>query len=334
MRANRSLVQQLAQRRRLLVEAEDPRRVPLAVVGARPPRRAVVPLGRGDRVVELGRHRGHLRLGEHALEVEVAGLGEEVADLARGRRRAERAVQVERRAGRGRGTRSSPARTPAGRRAGTAAPAPTRRSRRRVPPRPRRVPSSAPRTSTRRPAPGRRTPRGRARRRGRPRRRGGRRAARRHGAQREPLALDVEGQRREAEPAGGGSGLDRGPRPAGSDLVEEGAASTTTASSSNRVRRSMVVIWFPQVVSLRSRPYAVDHAHDRPTGRDQGRETCHSIRRAPCEASTTRARPCHFGKGRCGSVERPARSSCRRPTCRSWPSTGASRSGWLPAAPC
>ena len=74
-------------------------------------------VGGGDRVVELGRHRGHLGLGEHALEVQEAGLGEEVADLLgvvvdAERPAAGRAAAVARR-----GSRSSRARTPAGRRA-------------------------------------------------------------------------------------------------------------------------------------------------------------------------------------------------------------------------
>ena len=95
----RSLRDQLAQRRRLLVEAEDPRRVPLAFTRARPPRRTVVTLGGGDRGVELGRHRRHLRLGEHALEVQVARLGEEVPDLRRVVVEREGPVEIEGRAG-------------------------------------------------------------------------------------------------------------------------------------------------------------------------------------------------------------------------------------------
>ena len=54
-----------------------------AVGGLRPPRPAVALLVAGGGRVHVGGHRAHLVLGEHPGDVEEAGLGEEVAHLAR-----------------------------------------------------------------------------------------------------------------------------------------------------------------------------------------------------------------------------------------------------------
>ena len=80
----------------LLVEAEDPRGVPLSPLRLRPPRRAVVPLRRRHGVIELRRHRRHLVLGEHTLDVEEPRLGQEVAELLGRVVERERPAQVER----------------------------------------------------------------------------------------------------------------------------------------------------------------------------------------------------------------------------------------------
>jgi len=64
-----------------------------------PPGGAVVPLGRGDRVIEVRRQGRHLVLGEHTSKVEEPSLGEEVSDLLGVVIRAERPLEVERRAG-------------------------------------------------------------------------------------------------------------------------------------------------------------------------------------------------------------------------------------------
>ena len=76
-------VKEFPQGRRLLVEAENPRGVPLARVGLCPPGRAVIPLGGIDGLIEFGRHGSHLGLAEHASNVEKSGLGEEVTNLLR-----------------------------------------------------------------------------------------------------------------------------------------------------------------------------------------------------------------------------------------------------------
>ena len=68
-----------------------------ALAGPRPPRRAVVLGGGGERDVELGRHGRHLRLREHRVEMEVARLGQEVPDLVLRIVDTEHALEIERR---------------------------------------------------------------------------------------------------------------------------------------------------------------------------------------------------------------------------------------------
>ena len=75
-------LEKLLERRRLQVEPEDARGVP-TLLGARPPRRAVVLGRRRERVVELRGDLRHLGFAEHSSEVQEARFGEEVADLVR-----------------------------------------------------------------------------------------------------------------------------------------------------------------------------------------------------------------------------------------------------------
>ena len=80
-------MEEFPQGRRLLVEAENARGVPLARACLGPPGRAVIPLGGIDGLVEFGRNGSHLGPIEHVSNVEKAGLGEEVTNLLRRRHR-------------------------------------------------------------------------------------------------------------------------------------------------------------------------------------------------------------------------------------------------------
>ena len=74
-------VEKFPQRRRLLVEPEDPRGIPLPGIGLRPPRSSVITFGRINSRIEFGRDRSHLGTVEHAPKVEKPSLREKVADL-------------------------------------------------------------------------------------------------------------------------------------------------------------------------------------------------------------------------------------------------------------
>ena len=90
--------EQAAQRRRLAGEVEDAARVALARARRRPPRRAVVGTGRVDGAGEVGVDRVHLVVGEHALQEQEPGLGEEVRRVGGSLAEPEPLVEVERRA--------------------------------------------------------------------------------------------------------------------------------------------------------------------------------------------------------------------------------------------
>src|ERR1700683_19170 len=82
-RCETTTVKEFPQGRRLLVEAENPRGVPLTRVGLGPPGRAVIPFGGINGLIKFGRHGSHFGTVEHASNVEKSGLGEEVTNLLR-----------------------------------------------------------------------------------------------------------------------------------------------------------------------------------------------------------------------------------------------------------
>ena len=75
--------EQFGGRRAVFVEPLQPHCPVVPGRGARPPRTAVVRVVAGCRCVDVGGHLGHLALGEHPPEVEVARFGQEVGHFLR-----------------------------------------------------------------------------------------------------------------------------------------------------------------------------------------------------------------------------------------------------------